>query len=241
MSETGCQDTKRSPGKESPLKVLIVDDSDDHVRLLVEFLKLCSVTTEPPRTVSDGESALDLLGREEFDCVLLDFELPGINGVEVLKRVKKADPQLAVVMVTAKGNEELAVEAMKSGAMDYLVKGSVQKQTLERVLLNLKERRELHRKVRRQEERLLQVERERVLMESIGAACHHFSQPITSLLGRLELLISRNPSLDEKDRELLEECLECSRKLESLLYQFQRVKEYRTVPYTDKINIIDIE
>jgi len=224
-----------------PLRVLIVDDSEDHQILLTQFVKRASVPTEPAVTCQDGKSALHAIVEDSFDCLLLDFELPDINGIEILKKAREIAPEMAVVMVTAKGNEEIAVETMKAGAMDYLVKGNVHVQTLERVLLNVTERLELHETVRNQEERLIQAERQRVMIESIGAACHHFSQPVTSLLGRLEILIARKPPLDEQDMKLLEQCVESTRKMEDLLRRFQKVTEYRTVPYTDKVKIVDIE
>jgi DNA-binding response OmpR family regulator len=224
-----------------PLKILIVDDSEDHLILLTQFVKRTSVPTEAPVSRSDGTSAIAALVEGTFDCLLLDFELPDTNGLEILRKAKEIHPDTAVVMVTAKGDEELAVSTMKAGAMDYLVKGNVGVQTMERVLRNVKERLELQRTLRDREETLIQAERQRVMVESVGAACHHFSQPITSLSGRLELLIGRKPPLEGKDMRLLEECVESTKKMQELLFQFQKVTEYRTIPYTDKVNIIDID
>jgi DNA-binding response OmpR family regulator len=226
--------------EDRPLKILIVEDSEDHLILLTQFVKRTSVPTEPPVSCSDGKSALSRLVEGTFDCLLLDFELPDTNGLELLRKAREINPEMAVVMVTAKGDEELAVSTMKAGAMDYLVKGNVGIQTMERVLLNVKERLRLQRVLRDREETLIQAERQRVMVESVGAACHHFSQPITSLFGRLELLIGRKPPLDEKDMRLLEECVESTKKMQELLFQFQKITEYRTIPYTDKVNIIDI-
>ena len=226
--------------QQEPLRILIVDDSEDHLRLLSEFVGRASVSTAEPVTVLDGQSGLEALQERDFDCLLLDFDLPDMTGLEVLEESIAIAPELVVVMVTAKGDEETAVHAMKGGAMDYLVKGNVTVQTIERVLMNARERLVLRNTVSEQQEKLIQAERQRVMLESVGAACHHFSQPITSLLGRLELLLARNPPLEEKDKELLDECVASTRKMQEILKQFQKIKDYRTVPYIDDTQILDI-
>ncbi|MCA9436894.1 MAG: hypothetical protein KC978_14005, partial [Candidatus Omnitrophica bacterium] len=99
----------------------------------------------------------------------------------------------------------------------------------------------LKQKIKTQQENLIIAERQRVMLESIGATCHHFSQPVTSLMGRLEILISRNPPLDDRDKELLRDCLKLSRRMGDLVQQFQNVREYRTVPYVEDYDILDIE
>jgi two-component system, NtrC family, response regulator AtoC len=69
-----------------------------------------------------GEAGLEELERYRPEAIVLDFNLPGINGLEVLGRIRTRDPQIKVVMVTGHGSEQVAVDAMKSGAYDYLTK-----------------------------------------------------------------------------------------------------------------------
>ena len=107
-------------------------------------------------TAVNGEAALQLLDRDSFDLVICDIKMPRVDGMEVLRRVKEADPESQVIMVTAFASTETAVEAMKLGAYDYLtkpfkvdeVKLTIAK-ALEKSLLlreNLLLRRELHTK-----------------------------------------------------------------------------------------------
>lgn len=71
---------------------------------------------------ASGQEALELLKNETYHLMLLDIKMPGMDGVEVLKKAKEANPSLSVVMMTAYATVETAVEAMKEGAIDYLMK-----------------------------------------------------------------------------------------------------------------------
>ena len=69
-----------------------------------------------------GEEGLEQLEAHQPDIVLLDYQLPGINGLDVLRKIRKRDSQLKVILMTAHGSIEVAVDAMKTGAYDYLNK-----------------------------------------------------------------------------------------------------------------------
>jgi CheY-like chemotaxis protein len=223
------------------LSILVVEDHEDDQELLTQILKRVQSPISGVEVCADGISALERMASEAFDCVFLDYHLPDMNGMEVMAQAKTIRPDAEIVMITSQGNEELAVSAMKAGAFDYWVKGRFSKDALERTFHTLRDRIALKQKIKKQEEDLLVAERQRVMLESIGAACHHFSQPITSLLGRLEILISRNPPMSEADKDLLQDCYVCSQRMSDLVQQFQNVREYRTVPYIKDYNILDIE
>lgn len=99
--------------------ILIVDDekelckilsdslSQNHYRMLVAF---------------DGKRALQLVKEEKPDLILLDIKMPRMNGIEVLKKIKKMKKEIVVIMLTAHGTLETARKAMKLGAYDYLTK-----------------------------------------------------------------------------------------------------------------------
>ncbi len=99
--------------------VLIVDDEPSIRRLLAFNLSRASYRVE---AASTGEEALELLDRLHFDVVLLDLMLPGIDGLEVLRQIRRRNPSLPVILLTAHGSIENAVEAMKLGARDFLTK-----------------------------------------------------------------------------------------------------------------------
>jgi signal transduction histidine kinase len=120
--------------------ILVADDDPDIVQLLGDRLEALG---HQVTRVSDGEAALAALEQEIPQLVLLDIEMPKLNGIEVLKRIKKQWPQLPVVILTAHGSVSLAVEAMKMGAADFLTKPFEGKQ-LQTVITTALQRRTLH-------------------------------------------------------------------------------------------------
>lgn len=101
------------------IKILLVDDEEDFVRTLSERLDLRDLATE---TAFDGEQALVYVGEKEPDVMVLDVKMPGIDGMEVLRRVKKAYPNIQVIIQTGHGNDLDEAEARQLGVFDYLKK-----------------------------------------------------------------------------------------------------------------------
>ena len=100
-------------------KVLVVDDDSGIRRSLTRLLENSEHTTSQ---ACDGEQALALLQQEAVDLILLDIKMPRSNGLEVLKEIKKLDPKVPVVIMTAHGTTSTAIEAIKGGAYDYILK-----------------------------------------------------------------------------------------------------------------------
>lgn len=104
---------------QSPSKVLLVDDEREFVQTLSERLGMRNIGSAP---AFDGERALALLGEDEPEVMLLDLRMPGIDGIEVLKRVKEEHPEIEVVILTGHGTDADRKECMALGAFDYLEK-----------------------------------------------------------------------------------------------------------------------
>ena len=100
-------------------RVLVVDDEENLRR--VTQLKLQQAGYEAT-TASDGAQALDLLARHPQDLIITDLKMPGMSGMDLLRRVKEDYPEVIVIVVTAFGTIESAVEAMRLGAHDYIIK-----------------------------------------------------------------------------------------------------------------------
>ncbi len=100
-------------------RILVVDDEENVVEVLSEYFGGQGYTVA---TASNGEEALRTLPDFRPSVLLLDVRMPGIDGVEVLRRVRAADKSVAVIMVTANEDVELARETLKLGAFDYVAK-----------------------------------------------------------------------------------------------------------------------
>lgn len=100
-------------------RILVVDDEESLRR--VTQLKLQQAGYDAS-TAADGFQALEVLARHPQDLVITDLKMPGMSGLELLRRIKDDYPELIVVVVTAFGTIESAVEAMRSGAYDYIIK-----------------------------------------------------------------------------------------------------------------------
>ena len=104
---------------ETPSKLLIVDDERQFVQTLSERLRLREIGSV---VAYDGESALTMIKEEEPDVMILDLKMPGIDGIEVLKRVKQTNPLIEVIMLTGHGTEADKELCMELGAFAYLEK-----------------------------------------------------------------------------------------------------------------------
>jgi FixJ family two-component response regulator len=99
--------------------ILIVDD-EKNIRLALSMsLEKLDI---PVETAASGEEALERLAQGGYGLMLLDLRMPGIDGMEVLRQVSQQQPELKVIIITAYGSIDLAVEAMKLGAVDFLQK-----------------------------------------------------------------------------------------------------------------------
>jgi len=100
-------------------KVLLVDDEEEFVKALSERLQMRDMSSD---TALNGEQALKYVDEQEPDVMVLDLKMPGIDGMEVLRRVRKAYPQVQVIMLTGHGTEKDEEEAKLLGAFAYLQK-----------------------------------------------------------------------------------------------------------------------
>jgi len=126
------QGTITDPAMEA-LHILLVED-DPTMRHAVRRALHTSAENVRIHEEENGESAVTLLASAHFDCVFLDYQLPGLDGLEVLRAVREKGVKTPVIILTAKGDEELAVEMMKAGATDYVPKSHMTPERLQHSL-----------------------------------------------------------------------------------------------------------
>jgi DNA-binding NtrC family response regulator len=100
-------------------KILIIDDEHIMRKSLSDWLERDGYRVD---TAVSGEEAMEKCKDTRFDILLVDIKMEGMSGLDVLKQIKESDPDVEIVMITAYGSISTAIEAMKSGAYDYLLK-----------------------------------------------------------------------------------------------------------------------
>lgn len=101
------------------VKILLVDDEEDFITSMAERLEMRDLKSQ---TAFDGQEALSLVSDEKPDVMILDLKMPGIDGMEVLRRVKLNYPDVQVIIQTGHGNDLDEAEARRLGVFDYLRK-----------------------------------------------------------------------------------------------------------------------
>ena len=100
-------------------RVLVVDDEDDFRETIVKRLQKRKMTAQGAES---GEKALDLIDAQPFDVVVLDVKMPGLDGIETLREIKKRKPLIEVILLTGHASMESGIEGIKLGAFDYVMK-----------------------------------------------------------------------------------------------------------------------
>ena len=101
------------------IKVLMVDDNAEHINLCSEYLPKDEFHLEPALTAGE---ALEKLKNEGYDIIVLDYALPDMNGIELMKKIKPLGLRVPIIMVSAYDDPDLSFEAIRAGACDYVVK-----------------------------------------------------------------------------------------------------------------------
>ena len=193
--------------------ILLIDDNLDNIELLKVRLETEGYVV---KTAIDGASGLQAFREEKPVLIFLDIQMSGMNGIEVLKTIRKEDQDTAVIMMTAYGSEQMAVNAMKYGANDYLTKPldhrsilGVIEETLKNNILQVKNRQllsqlkesvkemakkyvilqETMKKLEEKQQELLKMQRLATITETAVSINHEINNPLCSILGNAELLI----------------------------------------------------
>ncbi len=140
------------------LKIMLVDDEE---RFLLTTKKLLSKKGYEVFTASSGAEALDKLRKQNIHVVILDVKMPGMDGMETLKEIKKHFPLVEVIMLTGHATVESAVDGLKSGATDYLMKPAAIEELIEKSEEAFEKRKRLEEKIRlAQAKRIMKSPRE---------------------------------------------------------------------------------
>jgi DNA-binding NtrC family response regulator len=110
--------------------VLLVDDEEQFLKVLSKRLEGRGIKVD---TSTSGEDALGRVHGKEFDAIILDLAMPGMSGIETLKRIRSENPDVQIIMLTGHGTVEKGIEAMKAGAVDFLEKPADLNKIMEKI------------------------------------------------------------------------------------------------------------
>jgi DNA-binding NtrC family response regulator len=105
--------------EELEAKVLLVDDEEKFVEVLSQRMQTRGLKVE---TSMSGEDAVKHAKDKDLDAIVLDLQMPGMSGLEALKKIKQENPDLQIIILTGHGTVQAGIEAMKEGAMDFIEK-----------------------------------------------------------------------------------------------------------------------
>ncbi|HYF52290.1 MAG TPA: response regulator [Planctomycetota bacterium] len=211
----------------TPLRAILVEDSPDDLALLVrELSRGYAIEYE---TVQTREALAATLESGPWDVVFTDYNLPQLNGLQVIELLKAKRPDMPVVVVSGTIGEERAVELLKSGAVDYVMKDNLAR-LLSAVERALRERDE-HRKrseteaaLRKAEEQMRQLQKLEAIGNLAGGVAHDFNNLLMIILGYTDLLMGKvgDPSPLRSELEQIRKAGERGANLTRQLLAFSR-------------------
>lgn len=120
------------------VRIMVIDDEEGVRESFKMILKIKDYDVE---TFEDGESAVSALKKDMYDMAFVDYKLPGMDGIDVLKKIKEIDPNVEVIIVTAYASESSHANAITLGALEYLRKPFLMEEIYELVERGLRKRR----------------------------------------------------------------------------------------------------
>jgi CheY-like chemotaxis protein len=161
------------------MKILIIDDSEDDRFLYRRSLQHEGAEDYKIFEAENGEEGLQIIADETPDCILLDYSLPGRDGIEVLKRIRSKHPFIPVVMLTGQGNEAIAVKAIHEGAQNYINKSTITSESIKSTIRIATEHCMMEKRIHEQ----------RTALEIFTRAlAHDLKEPVRTIKSFLDLL-----------------------------------------------------
>lgn len=222
------------PPERQGLRVLIVDDDEAFGRLLTTVVSEAGFGK--PAFVTTGTEAV--AAAEEADVILLDHHLPDTTGLDLLPALRTAAPQPSVILVTAHGDEALAVRALRAGADDYLIKDGSLTKLLPEVIERVRRHRALREALAAAERDLVHAERIATIGQVNVALHHSINNPLMTAFAELQLLLTSPLTAEQKLS--IDSIRAALGQVREILQRLSGLREVRTTQYLDGIPMIDL-
>ncbi len=186
---------------ENNIKILLIDEDIEFVEIIKHRFRPAQNKNFEVVWVKDGQEGLDNLKSDPtIDLILLDYFLPKSNGIEVVKEIFNSKIIKPIILLTSHKDFRIAIEAMKYGVEDYLIKEEMIDTLLPRTVLSILERFQVNK-------RLLETEKEKMILEKrmeavqelIVTMCHEFNNPLAAIKISTDILLRQSKSDEQKN------------------------------------------
>jgi DNA-binding response OmpR family regulator len=219
------------------LRILVVDDDPAMVRLAAAALTAHGFTDL--EHVATGRDAL--LAAARADVILLDQNLPDLEGREVLRALRTWPDPPSVVMVTAHGSEAFAADALRAGAEDYLVKDASLAAMLPQVVERVRRMRSLREALATAEQELVHVERRAAVGEMTVTLHHEINNPLMAASTEMALLLGGQDPLSAAQRQSLEAVQGMLARIREIVKRAGELRRAATSEYAPGVQMIDLQ
>ncbi len=189
----------------TPINLLFIDDDPSYMAVAQHLLSKYQGRKFNIGWKQDGPAALEYLqSGPDVHILLIDYYLPEMNGLEVTKAIREKGIEIPIIFLTSNRDFRLAIEVMKYGVEDYIVKDEAVDSVLPRTILNILERVDLKRKIAEQQRTdLILQKRTDAIRELIVTVCHEFNNPLAAI--KISADIIRRQSEQGEDLQVLDE------------------------------------
>jgi len=187
----------------STIHVLLIDDNPQYVDVVRHFLRPFQGKTFELRSANDPLKGLELIrSKAPLDLILLDYFLPGTTGVDLAKTLFSEKIGVPIILLTSNRDFRIAIEAMKYGVGDYLIKEDAVDTVLPRTIINAVERHQLSLKIAAAEKQKAMAERTaETVQELVVTMCHEFNNPLAAIKISADIILRQQ--ITDRQREIL--------------------------------------
>ncbi len=187
------------------INLLFVDDDASYMAVAQHLLSKYQGKRFNILWKQDGPSALaELEKNQSIDMLLIDYYLPEVNGLEVTRQIREKKFTVPIIFLTSNRDFRLAIEAMRYGVEDYMVKEEAVDSVLPRTILNILERVHLKKQIAEQQRsELIAKQRTEAIKELVVTVCHEFNNPLAAIKISTDILLRQQ--LTEPERGLVKE------------------------------------
>jgi response regulator of citrate/malate metabolism len=185
---------------QAPTTVLLVDDDITYANLAQQNLQKFTGRKFNILWKQNAEAAIDELQRNtSIDIILMEYYLPGKNGVEFVKEIRENRIETPIIFLTTTKDYRVAIEAMKIGVEEYLLKEETSETFLPRTIFNVLDRVRLRKQIAEAERsRIFAERRSQAIRELIVAICHEFNNPLTAIKLTTDAMARQNLPENQK-------------------------------------------